>query len=323
MLSKKHPLVSMITYCYDGERFVHKYFEAILAQTYDNIELIFFDNGSQDATSQVAQRYIPLLEKRGIAVQFIRYEENQCTCALKQEGFRRMHGDYFFGCDSDDLLHPDYIEKMVGYLLEHPDKGIVFCQLRTILETTGEQVGIMKIKPSLEPKGAFRNLLLAQNSIFTAISYMISKKHYLQVNPDMQIYISKFGENYQIQLPLLYADLQAYIEEPLGDYSVRYDSYTGKLKRDPFRQIRAYAGQEESITATLEQMKIPELETLYPLYRDRLRKEAFYASLLTKDRKTVNECGKRLKEARKLELREKLFYVLPIVYRIAMKIRRH
>ena len=141
------PLVSMITYCYNGGRFVHRYFEGILAQTYQNIELIFFNNGSEDNTQAVAEMYKEKLEARGIQMNLIQYETNQCTCELKQKGFRLAHGAYIFGCDSDDVIHPDYIDKMAGYLQAHPEKGIVFCQLNAIREETGEQIGIYKIKP--------------------------------------------------------------------------------------------------------------------------------------------------------------------------------
>lgn len=118
-MNEKQPLVSMITYCFNGERFISKYFEAVLAQTYQNIELIFINNGSVDRTGEIAEEYKGKLEARGIEVKLIHYKENQSTCLMKQEGFRLMNGDYFFGCDSDDLIHPDYIEKMSSYLVEH------------------------------------------------------------------------------------------------------------------------------------------------------------------------------------------------------------
>ena len=100
-----NPLVSMITYCYNGERFVSKYFDAVLAQDYDNIELIFFNNGSMDRTGEIAEEYKVKLEARGIITHIIHYKENQCTCQLKQDAFHMMKGEYFFGCDSDDLIY--------------------------------------------------------------------------------------------------------------------------------------------------------------------------------------------------------------------------
>ena len=316
----EQPLVSMITYCYNGERFVHKYFEAVLAQTYQNIELIFFNNGSEDKTGEIAEAYKSKLEARGIAVQLIHYEKNQNTCELKQKGFALMRGDYFFGCDSDDLIYPTYIEEMAGYLQTHPEKGIVFCQLRVIQEETGEVRGISKTVPSTQPRGAFLDLLNARNSMFTAISYMMSRAQYERINPGMKFYISKYGENYQIQLPLLYHDLQGYIEKPLGDYTVRGDSYTGKLKSDPKKQVEAYKGQEESILATLDLLGGEELDEYRLLAQKRLRRDRFYASVALGDLQTRKTCYEELRQVGGAGMKEQLVNVIPSVYRKIKKL---
>ena len=234
----KQPLVTMITYCYNGARFVSKYFDAILAQTYSNIELIFFNNGSEDETGKIAESYREQLEKKGVLVHIIHYQENQSTCQLKQDAFKMMKGEYFFGCDSDDLIDPTYIEEMLGYLIDNPDKGIVYCQLRVIKESTGELLGISKMEERTQPKQAFQDILSGYNINFTAISYMMSRKHFERINPKKEIFISRFGENYQVQMPFLYYDLQGYIQKPLGQYTVRDDSYTGTL--DIEKKIKAF-----------------------------------------------------------------------------------
>ena len=308
------PLVSMITYCYNGERFVHKYFEAVLAQTYQNIELIFFNNGSEDRTGEIAEHYKPMLEARGICVQLIHFEKNQNTCELKQKGFQLMHGDYFFGCDSDDLIHPTYIEEMAGYLQSHPEKGIVFCQLQVIQEETGEKLGISKVTPNTVPRGAFFDMLNARNCMFTAISYMMSRAHYEQINPGMKFYLSKYGENYQIQLPFLYHDLQGYIEKPLGDYFVRRDSYTGKLKKDPQKQIDAYKGQEESILATLDTLGGNELNEYRLIAQRRLRRDRFYAAVGSGNPAIRKSCYQELGQVGGITLKERVVNCVPGLY---------
>lgn len=295
-MPNSQPLVSMITYCYNGERFIDQYFEALLAQTYQNIELIFFNNGSEDATGRIAESYKNRLEARGIQVVLIHFKENQCTCELKQKAFELMHGEYFFGCDSDDIIYPAYIEEMAGYLHTHPEKGIVFCQLRAVLEETGQAIALMKVEPKEGVRWAFEDLLYARNSLFTAISYMISRVQYERVNPTMRIHISYYGENYQIQLPLLYHDLQGYIHHPLGDYKVRGDSYSEKMRKDPMKQVAAFKGQEESILATLAQI-LPEDDTKYrAIALQRLRRERLRAAMCCNDRAIERECYSELKE---------------------------
>ena len=60
------PPVSIITPCYNGESDLERYFESILKQTYQNMELIFVDDGSTDRTSEIAEKYRGKLEGRGI-----------------------------------------------------------------------------------------------------------------------------------------------------------------------------------------------------------------------------------------------------------------
>ena len=312
-----NPLVSIITYCFNGERFVHKYFEAILAQTYPNIELIFFNNGSVDKTGQIAEEYKVKLENRGVQVQLIHYKENQNTCELKLKGFEMMHGQFFFGCDSDDNIHPTYIEEMAGYLESHPEKGIVYCQLNIIQEETGRLMGIMKSIPKSSPKAMFEDMLHGRNSMFTAISYMMNKKYYDKLFSDHKIYISRYGENYQLQLPFLYNDLQGYIENPLGDYTVRGDSYSSQLSQDFEKQVNAYKGQEISILETLEQMRIQEKDKYIAIAQKRLRRDRFYASLRIPDAKLRKECYQELVAVNGATLKEHLIHYLRPLHLLA------
>ena len=300
------PLVTMITYCYNGERFIAKYFEAILAQTYSNMELIFFNNGSEDRTGEIAESYRSALTEKGIQVNIIHFKENQSTCQLKQQAFQMMKGDYFFGCDSDDLIDPGYVEEMSSYLVEHPEKGIVYCQLRIVEEETGKVKSIMKMVPRTEPKAAFMDILRGDNINFTAISYMMSRKHFERINPSKSIFISRFGENYQVQIPFLYHDLQGYIEKTLGQYTVRRDSYTGTFTLE--KKYVAFKGQELAVMATLDQIQAEEQYKQFYLARE--RRERYYVALALGDKQKVEETRRELEEIRPLTGKERISHTL-------------
>lgn len=305
---KSQPLVSMITYCYNGERFISKYFDAILSQTYSNIELIFFNNGSEDRTGEIAESYREALVKKGIQVHIIHYKENQSTCKLKQQAFQMMKGDYFFGCDSDDFIDPTYVEEMSSYLMEHPEKGIVYCQLRVTEEETGRVKSIMKMEPRYQSKEAFYDILSGENINLTAISYMMSRKHFENVNPTKSIFISKYGENYQVQMPFLYHDLQGYLEKPLGQYTVRRDSYTGTFTVD--KKIPAFKGQEEAVLATMEQIGDDDMEKYSDFFLKRIRGDRFHVSLHQSDREVTKECYRELKEVNGVTGKDRCRWIL-------------
>ncbi len=305
---KNNPLVTMITYCYNGDRFVSKYFDAILAQTYSNIELIFFNNGSTDKTGEIAESYREKLEEKGVSVIIEHFKENQNTCELKQKAFKMMKGEYFFGCDSDDLIYPTYIEEMSSYLQNNQDKGIVYCHLNVIEEDTGRLLNVMKMVPRKVKKEAFVDILSGFNINFTAISYMMSKRHFENINPKKEIYISRFGENYQIQIPFLYHDLQGYIEKPLGQYTVRKDSYTGQLNYD--KKYIALNGQEDSVINTLKQLDMPEYDYYSALFLKRIRREIFFTASILKNKKYMKESYKNLKQIKGVNF--KVFFIYAI-----------
>lgn len=310
------PLVSIITYCFNGEKFVDRYFEGVFAQTYPNIELIFIDNGSRDNTFEIAKGYCEKIKARGFKVELIHFDENQSTCDMKILGLKKMHGDFFCGCDSDDVMTPTHIEEMAEYLISHPEKGMVFCQLNVIQEKTGEKIGLMKIVPRLEPKAAFLDMLYARNTIFTCIGNMVNTKRFTEVNGGLEIYSSIYGENYQMQLPLLFHDMQGYIEKPLGNYYVRGDSYTGRLNSNPMKQVIAFKGQEESIDATMDRIR-PENRKEYELiYKRRLRKDRFYASVYAKNMKLRKEIYRELKEVGGVTMKEKIVMLAAPIYRL-------
>ncbi len=302
------PLVSLITYCYNGERFVSKYFDALLSQTYPNIELFFYNNGSEDKTGEIAESYRERLEQKGIIVNIEHYKENQLTCALKQKALLEMHGEYFLGCDSDDFMDPNHIEEMAGYLINNPDKGIVYCQLRMIQEETGNLIKIMKMQPRLNHNEVLIDILNGNNINFTAISYMMSKKHFENVNPEKKIYISKYGENYQMQIPFLYNDLQGYIEKPLGQYTVRKDSYTGQFNYE--KKYIAFKGQEESVIATLKQMNIPDYDYYSSLFLKRIRRERFYVACMLKNKDYIKEAYIEAKQVKAVNFKLFTVYIL-------------
>ena len=80
-MSKK-PLVSILIASYNKEKFVSRCIESCLFQSYKNIEIIFFDDGSTDNSYQIAKRYkkitleIPIVHavKKGLFYQWLASE---------------------------------------------------------------------------------------------------------------------------------------------------------------------------------------------------------------------------------------------------------
>ena len=66
-----NPLVSIITPCYNGEKFLERFLDSVLNQTYENIELILVNDGSTDKTDDIANKYKNTFDDRDYAYIYI------------------------------------------------------------------------------------------------------------------------------------------------------------------------------------------------------------------------------------------------------------
>lgn len=87
------PLVSIMTPCYNGEKFVGRYLDSVLAQTYDNIEVVLIDDGSTDNTAPIVKSYIPKFESKGYKLIYV-YQENSGAASAINKAMPLVTGDF-------------------------------------------------------------------------------------------------------------------------------------------------------------------------------------------------------------------------------------
>ena len=104
-------LVSIITPMYNGEKYVSQTIESVLAQTYQNWEMIIVDDGSKDASSQIVKKYS--IEDNRIKLV---HQQNAGSAAARNNALRRANGRYICFLDADDLLDNSFLEKQLEYL---------------------------------------------------------------------------------------------------------------------------------------------------------------------------------------------------------------
>lgn len=104
-------LVSVITPCYNGERFIAETIESVLGQTYPRWEMIIVDDGSADRSAQIAEEYAARDER----IQVLR-QQNAGTACARNNAMRRAQGRYIALLDSDDVWEPDFLEKQLAFM---------------------------------------------------------------------------------------------------------------------------------------------------------------------------------------------------------------
>jgi glycosyltransferase involved in cell wall biosynthesis len=124
------PLVSIGVPVYNGERFVSRSLNAILAQTYKNYEVIISDNGSTDATNNICQEFAA----KDSRIKLSRNETNQGAYANFMKVLKLSQGKYFAWAAADDQWAPEFLSSMVEQLEHHPAAGVSFCAVERTLE---------------------------------------------------------------------------------------------------------------------------------------------------------------------------------------------
>lgn len=120
------PKVSIVIPCYNKSEYMHRMFDSIIMQAWNNIELILVDDGSTDDTQYVITEYASKFEARGFELITIK-QENKGLPAAVYEGLKRITGEYVCQVDADDELEPEYISTMAGWLSLNTDYDWAAC----------------------------------------------------------------------------------------------------------------------------------------------------------------------------------------------------
>ncbi len=219
-----NPRVSIITPCYNGEAFLAKYFDSVLAQTYNNMELIFVNDGSTDRTEEIALSYRPALEVKGIVFKYL-YQPNGGQARAMNTGFKEMTGKYLVWPDSDDWLEPDAVAKRVAFLEAHPEFDFVRSSGAFVDFETEEKIGSVNFYGDASGEDIFLDLIL-ENTYCACGCYMIKTEMLRQIYPDLTIYETNVGQNWQILIPIAGRGKCGYIDEEQYHIAVRQDSHS-------------------------------------------------------------------------------------------------
>lgn len=96
------PVLSIITVCFNAEKFIESTIQSVLAQTYPHIEYIIIDGASRDNTMKVVEQY-----RSRIAT--VVSEKDKGLYDAMNKGMRLATGDYLLFLNADDMLADDQV----------------------------------------------------------------------------------------------------------------------------------------------------------------------------------------------------------------------
>ena len=115
------PKISIIIPVYNAEKYLPHCLDSILSQTFNDYEVICVNDGSNDNSLNILHEYTQK-DKRITVID----QENQGCGYSRNNGYEKAKGDYIYFMDSDDAIHPQFLEVM-HYFASTYNADLVCC----------------------------------------------------------------------------------------------------------------------------------------------------------------------------------------------------
>ena len=214
--------VSIIVPCFNGGYFVDRCLRSIEIQNYPDIEIVVVNDGSTDQSEAKILVWKKRLENKGICLIYIK-QKNQGSGSAINTGLKYISGEYLSLLDIDDEYLQGALSERVEFLENNKDIDVV--------RSNGWY--IKKNGKSLFIYDEYERRL---DNIFTALlegktnnwagSYMVRVSSLFNFYPDREIYQSRYGQNLQLLLPLVYKKKCGFIDKPHMNYNQLESSLT-------------------------------------------------------------------------------------------------
>jgi glycosyltransferase involved in cell wall biosynthesis len=140
-VSGTRALVSVLIPVYNGQAYLGEAIESVLAQSYRPIEIVVVDDGSDDASGEVARSY-------GEAVRYDR-QPRRGNGAARNRAVALATGDLLTFLDADDRLLPGALERLAGRLEDDPSLQAVYGHVREFISPDVDAEALARLRPPI------------------------------------------------------------------------------------------------------------------------------------------------------------------------------
>ena len=225
MIKNNAPLVSIIMNCHNGQKYLKKSLNSVLSQSYNNFELIFFNNCSTDKSEFLFKSY---RDKR------FKYFESKKTLGLydaRNKAIKKAKGNFICFLDTDDWWNKNKLSKQLNLINSNKKIKIIYSNIYLYYNNSKKKKLFSKKKL---PTGKITQKLLNDYKLSIA-SIMLSRSFFLKKKFNKQYNI--IGDmDYFIKLSL--KENFFCIQEPLAYYRIHKNNFSFKNLKVYFKEIQ-------------------------------------------------------------------------------------
>ncbi len=207
------PIISIIMNCYNGEAFLNEAINSITKQTFENWELIFFDNNSIDKSEKIVKSF------KDSRIKYFKSDRLLNLYDARNLAVKKTNGEYISFLDTDDMWTKDKLEKQINFIKKNSNYKILYSNYY-VLNNNEKKIMYKNELPSgfitqklLDFYGIGINTAFLDKSIFEQYNF----KKDLNIIGDFDFFIQT-SKKFQI----------GYISDPLTFYRIHENSFTKK-----------------------------------------------------------------------------------------------
>ena len=201
---------------YNAERYIAQSIESVIAQTYQNWELLITDDCSSDKTAEIIRHYSDK-DKR---INLLASQKHNGPGDTRNLSINRANGQLIAFIDNDDVWLPEKLEKQVSFMLEN---GYGFTY--TAYDMVNEQG---EYRRTVHTSGMLDAQKYMRNTVIGCATVMLNR----DIVGEFQMFVNDTSDDMTLWLSLMHRGFNAYpYPEVLMRYRVRkHSASSNKLK---------------------------------------------------------------------------------------------
>ena len=250
--------ISILIPVYNVAPFLKQCLESVLAQTYQNLEIICVDDAATDKSAEILDTFAA----RDDRIKVIHKAQNEGLPQARKTAFEASRGAWVLNVDSDDWIEPDMVESL--YYLAQAGYDAVVCDYVKESPKTSNLVHQPQI---LEAGDKLERIAKRSFGYGNTIWNRLMKR---QVAEQLDFPTVNAGEDIYLNAQLYYfADRIGYYPKGLYHWRVNPESMTNKLTQATFNQL---ADNYQAIYDFCQKKFGKKAAQILPLYQKRMKK---------------------------------------------------
>lgn len=222
------PKISICCPSYNHEKYVPFFINSVLKQTEQDFELLITDDFSSDNTVREIQAF------SDPRIKFCKNPYNQGINSVLTSLIGRAKAPVICFVASDDMLRPDYLDKVLNVFTRQPEVSLAYVSLQCIDEQNRPLPRTVRVNAAWDKYGLLRQLFLGEN-ILPSPGMAFRKEIILPFLP-LPAGVLQY-QDWQLHCKLLLAGNQvAFLDEPLVEYRVSGNSASARNEGTVLRE---------------------------------------------------------------------------------------